>query len=321
MRSAFRAAALPLLAAACLAACASAASGGAGSDYAEIAKLYEAQGNAAKAIELYRKALAQNAADRSARYSLAQLLLKQGGYQEAKPLLAGLLSEDPGNQSVAESLAYLDAKSGDFEAAWREYKAVLDITEGRESVLFNLVLLGGYLGKTGEAWGYAQRLLSLKPGEPAYLRLGTLAALADKRESEAEPLLSAYLLAKQKDDAAPVAFALELSAKGFHARALNILDGALAANPRNGAAWLAWSRVQALGAQDKAKARDGLAKALGAGFADQTALRDYVAALPAELRGDAVAAIKKALPTYEAEGPAAKAPGDGPALQNPAQPK
>jgi len=93
----------------------------------QLAELCRHSGNLARAVELYRRAVAIAPADRDARYNLAVTLQEAGRREEAFEALKEAIAVDPGRPEAHNALGIALALRGDLEAARGELARAVEL--------------------------------------------------------------------------------------------------------------------------------------------------------------------------------------------------
>ncbi len=134
-----------------------------------LANLYVSRGDAEKAEEYYRKAIAIDDLFVPAKMNLAVLYNSQGRNAEAEELLRGVLEDYPDNHEAEYSLALLLVETGSTEEALSWLKRAADGMPQRTRIRYNLGLLQQQLGRLPEAEASLQAAVEAEPANLDYL--------------------------------------------------------------------------------------------------------------------------------------------------------
>jgi tetratricopeptide (TPR) repeat protein len=134
-----------------------------------LANLYVARGDQARAEEYYRRAIEIDDLFVPAKMNLAVLYNSQGRNDEAEVLLRGVLEHYPDNHEAEYSLALLLVETDRAEEAlsWLE-RAAVGLPE-RTRIRYNLGLLQQQLGLLPEAERSLRAAIEVEPGNLDYL--------------------------------------------------------------------------------------------------------------------------------------------------------
>ena len=134
-----------------------------------LANLYVARGDQARAEEYYRRAIEIDDLFIPAKMNLAVLYNSQGRNDEAEVLLRGVLEHYPDNHEAEYSLALLLVETDRAEEAlsWLQ-RAAVGMPE-RTRIRYNLGLLQQQLGLLPEAEGSLRAAIAAEPGNLDYL--------------------------------------------------------------------------------------------------------------------------------------------------------
>ncbi len=147
-----------------------------------LANLYAAQGDLAKAEAYYRRAIEIDDLFFPAKMNLAVLLNRQGRNAEAERVLREVLAGEPDMYEAAYSLGLLLAEMERPAEAAELLERAAEGMPGRSRVHYNLGLLLQGLGRRSEAEAALLRALELEPESLDYLY-----ALADHHMKRGQP--------------------------------------------------------------------------------------------------------------------------------------
>ncbi len=141
----------------------------------QLAELYRRSGDLARAVALYRKAVAIAPSDRDARYNLAVTLQEAGRGDEAFAALKDAIKLDPGRPEAHNALGIALALRGDLEGARSEFARTVELDPHDARALNNLANVLRDLKHPDEAAAAYRRAIALAPGYADPLNgLGTL---------------------------------------------------------------------------------------------------------------------------------------------------
>ncbi|MGE0158948.1 MAG: tetratricopeptide repeat protein [Gemmatimonadales bacterium] len=202
-----------------------------------------AEGNSARALELYDARLRTDPTDETALLRSALLTAWQGRYADASTRLDRLLQRAPGHLDARLARARVRAWSGDVPGARREVEELLRIDPDNREALEALALFQTWSGEIDESLGTYDELISISPEGSAASRMR---ARALARASRFEASLAAYralLEADPDDDEARLGLAEALAyAQDFDA-SIAEYDRVLAGAPAEMRALLGKSRA------------------------------------------------------------------------------
>jgi tetratricopeptide (TPR) repeat protein len=204
---------------------------GADGIYFKAAELARKSGQAASAIEMYRKALEINRGHIAARQQLIKLYETRKEWNRAAGNTVVLLEFEPKNADLRLFLSQMYLNMNDFDAALREAGQAARLRPGDAAVLLHQGMLAEKAKKPKEAIGFYKEALKLDKKNHAVCN--NLAMLLEKQGSRKE----AIPLYKQ-------AVALNPANIGYH---INLAD----AYEKNGQVKEAAAAYEALVARDK----------------------------------------------------------------------
>lgn len=134
-----------------------------------LANLYVARGDVARAEEYYRRSIEIDDLFIPAKMNLAVLYNSQGRNEEAEVLLRGVLEAYPDNHDAEYSLALLlvETDRGEEALSWLQ-RAAVGMPE-RTRVRYNLALLQQQLGRLPEAEASLRMVIEAEPRNLDYL--------------------------------------------------------------------------------------------------------------------------------------------------------
>ncbi len=141
----------------------------------QLAEVCRRGGDLARAIELYRRAVAIAPSDRDARYNLAVTLQEAGRSDEAFAALKDAIRLDPGRPEAHNALGIALALRGDLESARAEFAKTVELDPHDARAFNNLANVLRDLKRPDEAEAAYRRAIELDPAYADPLNgLGTL---------------------------------------------------------------------------------------------------------------------------------------------------
>jgi len=134
-----------------------------------LANLYVARGDAARAEEYYRRAIDIDDLFIPAKMNLAVLYNSQGRNEEAEDLLRGVLEDYPDNHDAEYSLALLLVETDRAVEALPWLERAADGMLQRTRIRYNLGLLQQQIGRLPEAEGSLRAAVEAEPRNLDYL--------------------------------------------------------------------------------------------------------------------------------------------------------
>ncbi len=200
-------------------------------DLLVLGRLYRLNNQAAKAEEVFQKALESGTDSRSALTHLAQLCFDQGEYEQAIELLKRI-PEDEMDVPLLGMLAYAYSQNADFDEAVKTYDKALARDPGNQEVrrAYAEALMGG--GRLEAARAELEKIVKVDPSDgAAHLRLAQLDRQEGRFEEARKSLLRAKALMPESLEVPYQQVLLEV-ALGNHAEAIQILQGLLKKSER-----------------------------------------------------------------------------------------
>jgi tetratricopeptide (TPR) repeat protein len=263
-------------------------------DYYNVANAYVDLGRYDTAIERYLDALRLDPGLVKADYNLALAYAHQKKTDEAVTILTRLLQNDPKNTQFLSTLGWAYHLGGKDAEALAQYDAVVALSPADQAALYNSGIVLWKLDRQKEALARFTALLALAPDDTDALYAAGALQLSLGDPSSASDTLSRYV-AKKKDDIEAwylVAEAAEKQQK--YARALEAYDTIVAADAKQGDALYGEARLLLTVVEDPSRGLDDLAKALAAGFKDETAIKALLGSSALLDRDKVEAALKAA---------------------------
>jgi tetratricopeptide (TPR) repeat protein len=217
-------------------------------------------GNKQKAIEAFRKVVADFPRQPSAQYELGRLLLGEGQYAKAEPHLLKAHQLMPENTWYAQSLAEAYRSQDKYIKAAQVYRELIELDQDNPKYhyeLANMYIVDGKLEKAIEAYNEMEKVVGVRKPisfqkAKLYLRMDQPA----KAASEIQTLIDAYPTKIEYYER----LASIYKNNNKIAEAIDIYEDILDKQPNNGTARLALAQLyQRTGKTDKAQ--DQLLKA------------------------------------------------------------
>jgi protein O-GlcNAc transferase len=235
-----------------------------------------------EAVEAYKTALSYQENLASASYNLALTLSELGRLDEAKAYLGPLLESDPTNLKVLRAMAWVAWISGDADSSLRYYRRALDIFPGHIPSLNGISEVLESTGRPSQALEYRELLVLLEDSTESRLNLAD-AMVEAGRDSDA---LGVYrdVLSNEPDNYKALIGAAVISEQ------LDTVRDSLTywlklADVRNDAEdWWHVARIRLTSIGDYEGGLMALENAKNAGYRDEQAYQDLLAATPPEIR-------------------------------------
>lgn len=252
-------------------ACATAPVAAEAKEWYEIGNGWYDQGKWDKAGRAYSRAMALDPSLQAASYNLARALAEAGDYDGALEAIEGVLEAEPSNVRALSAKAYILYRRGDAAAALLAYDEVLKLDPYAPDAIYNATLLRDAAGDHAGAIAGIEPLAKAK-GDDAGIQLLYARVLA--RGGRTEDAIAAYAVAgglgklTAEDNRILGDLYTEIRA---YSKAIDAYQTAVAANPKDAAAWFSLARLKLSQADDGTGGLEALKKALEAGFDDAEA--------------------------------------------------